>query len=254
MLLGDGCLYKGDKNLPKNSKNVFYCMNHSINQSDYALWKAKLIDKICIEKNINKKCTYSKTRKFSKKHNKTYNGIYVKFSWAKYFRFLRRKTYINIPEDRDLKNVKYILSQLYSPLHIAIWFLDDSSEKRKKRKSVVGNFLGYDNPRYDLFTYSFTEGQHQLIKQWFENKYNVSPSILISNDKEHNRYGRNRYLSFSVADTKKLFLEMAPYFSQTEFGKNKFRLSFARYLPEMLEMSKLDKDIAQTTTEMVNES
>jgi len=109
-------------------------MNHSINQSDYALWKAKLIDKICIEKNINKKCTYSKTRKFSKKHNKTYNGIYVKFSWAKYFRFLRRKTYINIPEDRDLKNVKYILSQLYSPLHIAIWFLDDSSEKRKKRK------------------------------------------------------------------------------------------------------------------------
>lgn len=248
MLLGDGCIYQGKQDGTEIPR-AFYCMNHSIQQQDYALWKAKLIDNICVKNNINKKCTYSKSKKFDKNYNKTHHGIYVKFHWSEYFRLLRLNCYIQLSNKKHLKNIEYLLSEINSDLHTAIWFMDDGNEKRKKRKSVRGELLGYDNPYYRLCVYSCTEGQCNLIIEWFKQNYKVEPKI--KHESKNTRGDNCRVLYFSVAESKTLFLRLSPYFSQTDSMRKKFWLSFVRYLPCNMEtpVSLQDDDIVQTTTQ-----
>jgi hypothetical protein len=255
MLLGDGCLHNSgvqrkkigiysrkhkEKTLKKD--DVFFCMNHGSQQRDYAIWKSELINNIFREKNLPKRCTFSTSKKFDKKYNKTYIGIYVKFRWADYLRHLRKWTHKEI-KGKERKNVEYLLSQMTKDIHTAIWFMDDGNEKRKQRKSVTGKKLGWDNPYYRLCTYSFTKGQNQLIKEWFERIYKVSPNIKEENRKKR---GENCYiLYFSVSDSKKLFQVLYPYFMQTESMRNKFWLSFEKYLSEIQD-APLGEDIVQT--------
>jgi len=250
MLLGDGCLsYGKDPGVGRRGKpkphDVFFGLNHSVNQTDYALWKANLIDKIFIDKKLQRKCTYSKTKKIDKKYNKVHHGLYVKFRWSTYLRRLRKWTYIQLAEKQHLKNIEYLLKNTTSPLHLAIWFMDDSGEKRKMRKSVRGTILGYDNPSYELYTYGYTEGQHNIIKDWFKRVYGVDPKIYISSK---HRPEACRYLKFSVEDSRKIFEVCWPYFSQINSMKDKFWLSFAKYKPEILETPEKVDNIVQTTT------
>lgn len=251
MLLGDGCLSYGKdpgygrRGNPK-PHDVFYAMNHSSLQQDYAFWKAQLLDNIFIKQKVSIKCTYAISKKHDKKYNKVYYGVYVKLRWAKFFRPLREKAYWQIAEKTHLKNIEYLLDNINLDLHTAIWFMDDGNEKRKKRKSVAGVHIGYDNPFYRLFTFGYTAGQHQLIREWFIRKYDVYPRICTQKDKPE---GKNLFLAFTPSDSKKLFLVLHPYFSQTDSMKNKFWLSFARYKPEKLETPQLEvDDIVQTTT------
>lgn len=250
MLLGDGCLsYGKDLGLGKRGNpkphDVFFCMNHGEGQTDYALWKANLLNQFFVEKGMKKQCTYSKTKKYDKEKDKTHYGFYVKLRWAQFMRPLRKKTYNQLAEKEHLKKVEYLLSQIKSDLHLAIWFMDDGSEKRPNKKTINGTIITYSNPKYDLLTYGYTEGQHRIIKQWFESKYGISPKILKDKRRADNK---NNYLTFSVEDTKKLFEMFYQYLFQIESMKHKFRLSFAKYKPEMLETSYTDEDIVQTTT------
>lgn len=252
MLLGDGCLSYGKtaglgKRGGQKPQDVFFALNHSVDQQDYAIWKAQLIDNIFIQNNVGKRCTYSKTIKHDKKYNRTYHGVYVKFRWAEYLRLLRSKTYIQLAEKTHLKNVEYILNNINLDLHTAIWFMDDGNEKRKKQKSrTTGVHIGYDNPYYRLFTFGYTEGQHNLIRDWFIRKYDVYPRILKDKKKPE---GKNLYLVFTPSDSRKLFLVLHSYFAVVESMRNKFWLSFARYKPAMLETPRLEvDDIVQTTT------
>lgn len=231
MLLGDGCLYSAKaRELSKKHKHptlklpdVFFAYTHSHKQEDYALWKAELINSIFREKNLLKRCTVSRTKKTDKNTEKTYFGVYVKFRWAKYFRHLRKWTH-RVDKGEVRKDIKYLLSQICSDLHTAIWFMDDGNEKRDKKKRKFG--YRYDNPYYRLFTYSFTAGEQKLIQQWFEKKYDVKPRILRDTKR---RNGKQYYLTFSPEDSKKLFDRLSKYFTQIESMKHKFRLSFERY-------------------------
>lgn len=225
MLLGDGCIYLSDKENPKKSR-AFYAMNHGSGQRDYALWKAELINEIFREKNLPKRCTFSQSKKVDKKTGKTYLGIYVKLSWTKYLRHLGPKCYRYLKGERR-KNMEYLLKQVYSDLHLAIWFMDDGAEKRHKNTRGTRHIRKYINPFYELCTYGYTEGQCQLAKEWFERKYNVSPKIHYDPCR-----GKNGYrLRFTCPESKKLFQLLEPYFSQIPSMKQKFWLSFERYLP-----------------------
>lgn len=223
-------------------------MNHSEQQSDYAKWKADLLNEALLKCGVQRSCTFSKSRKVDRTRDRTYFGLYVRLKWSDYFRILRQRTYNQISAKEHLKNVEYILSNIYSDLHTAIWFMDDGNEHRKKRKSVRGTMLGYDNPYYRLCVYGYTAGQCELMRTWLERHYKVTAKIIL----EPGRGDKCRVLYFSVADSKKLFERLAPYFSQTESMRQKFWLSFARYLPGMTETPALvqDEDIVQTTTSL----
>ena len=221
MLLGDGCLYRGQQksgNGNPTSDRYFFCMNHGLQQKDYAVWKAELLDNIFREKNLPKRCTYSLTKKTDHKRNKTYIGIYVKLSWTKYFKHLYKRTHRN-----KRKNVEYLLSQCTKDIHTAIWFMDDGTEtKYKSRDKSI-----WYKPYYKLCTYSFTEGENNLIKQWFENKYQISPRIC--KDKAYLNQNPRIYLRFLTEDSEKLFHIMKPYISQIDSMRNKFWLSYVYF-------------------------
>lgn len=250
MLLGDGCIYSGGPvTIGKRGAPLqtypFFCMNHCEQQSDYAMWKAGLLDEALRKRGIERSCTFAKSKKHDRSRDRTYYGLYVRLKWSDYFRLLRQRTYIQMSGKEHLKNIEYLLGNIDSDLHTAIWFMDDGNEHRKKRKSVRGTILGYDNPYYRLCVYGWTAGQCEIMRAWFERHYKVAAKIIL----EPGRGEKCRVLYFSVADSKKLFHRFAPYFSQTESMKTKFWLSFARYLPDMTETPALqDEDIVQTTT------
>lgn len=241
MLLGDGCLYSAKaRELSKKHKHpklklpdVFFAFTHSKKQYDYAIWKAELINNIFVEKNSAKRCTISYTKKIDKKTGKKYEGVYVKLRWAKYFRHLRKWTH-TVKNGLVCKDVNYLLGQMKSDLHTAIWFMDDGNEKRDKKRGKYGN------PYYRLFTYSFDKGENKLIQQWFERTYEVKPRILFDRKRPENK---QCYLVFSPEESKILFLKLGPYFSKVKSMKYKFRLSFDKYALSQKVTSSTDEDI-----------
>ena len=233
MLLGDGHLTEEK-----------YIMNHSNAQKDYASWKAELINSIFREKNLDRRCTFGKTEKYDPIYDKTYYGVRVQLSWTKYFRLLKPRCY-RIIGGKPIKNVEYLLRNINSDLHISIWLCDDGSEKRHKNPRGTRHIRKYINPFYEICCYSFTEGQCQLAKQYFENKYQVQPRIVYDACR-----GKNGYkLRFTCPDSQKLFQHIRPYLEQVPSMKQKFWLSFERYLPNNEENPNLGDDIVQTTTQ-----
>lgn len=233
MLLGDGCIYNGgvqrDKDFiinkytgEKRLDDVFFCMNHSSQQQDYAIWKAQILNAELELRGHPNRCTYSKSKKVDKVTNKEYTGIYIKLRWAEYFRHLYPRIYKGVVgQTKREKDISYLLNQVYNDLHTAIWFMDDGNEKRKKRQN--GKF---DNPIYRLFTYSFGEKGNKIIQSWFKINYGVVPRILKDSSQPPNK---QCYIVFSPEDSKKLFMKFAEYFCQIESMKKKFWLSFERY-------------------------
>jgi len=210
MLLGDGYLYE---------KNGTFGIEHSQNQTDYLLWKKTQIDTFFLKKKINRECKYYKRERLDTRTQKTYKSNSILLFWAIYIRFLYKKAYY-IKDNKLHKNVEWLLRNISSDKHIAIWFMDDGSESRSKAKHITGEVY-FKNPYFRLAAYSFTLGECQLIKQWFTSKYKITPSI--------NMYKHGPILQFSVADSKKLFPHIRPYIVQTESMKTKFRLCLERY-------------------------
>lgn len=239
MMLGDGCIYHG-KGTRQPKGRAFYCMNHSSEQQDYAIWKAELLNDIFREKNLPRRCTFSKSKKKNKITGKEYNGIYVKLSWSEYFRLLHKKCY-KILKGEKRKNIDYLLNNIYSDLHLAIWFMDDGTEKRHKNTSGTRNVRKYINPFYELCTYSYTEGQCNIAIQWLKREYGVVPRLCYDKCRGENGWK----LRFTCPDSERLFHRLQPYFNQVESMRNKFWLSFERYLPDKEDPLKGD-DIVRT--------
>lgn len=192
------------------ASNGAFGIEHSVEQEDYLLWKAYLLDSIFIDKKLNRRCVITR-------HSKKVNGFWfpsirATLQWKDYFhKFLRPRAY------RDgKKDIQYLLSQIDKDLHLAIWFMDDGGEKTRLLKN--GRF---NRPHYRLYTCSFTEGQINLVKQFFRSKYQIEPAVLIENGKS--------ILSFSVEDTEKIFRICRPYFEQFISMRKKFKASFQRF-------------------------
>ena len=214
MLLGDGCI----SNETKTCAPIFR-LHHSIKQKEYALWKAEEIDKIFRKKNLTRCCNIREGKTKDSKGN-WHQTIYIHLAWAKYMRLLRRKTY----DYKGIKNVQFLLKHCVSPKHLAIWFMDDGSEYRQKKKHIDGTEY-FGNPILYLHTCSFTEGQINLIIEWFKQKYNITPKIVRTSKKQ----GSKPRLRFVTEDSRKIFNIIRPYVNQFEFMKHKFRSSFERY-------------------------
>jgi hypothetical protein len=209
MLLGDGYIIKETKTSAPQ-----FGFRHSEKQKDYANWKADKIDSIFQEKNLTRR-----TRRIHCITNKIYKVIQVNLSWASYMRILRKIIYKN-----KIKNIEYILSQIESKEHLAIWFMDDGSEERSKNKHLDGSYY-VCNPRLMLHICNFTEGQANLAVEWFKQKYKVEPRIVRTSKKQ----GAKPRLRFLAKDSVILFNEIKPYIKQLESMRKKFRLCLERY-------------------------
>jgi len=229
MLLGDACLIKRP-----DCVGATFSFVHSLKQMDYALWKANLINQIFKDKGLPRRCrTYQRAMPVDKRTGKVYHNLTVYLLWSKYLTILRTRTH-KVIQFKEMKDAEYLLKQLDSDLHLAIWFGDDGAELRQKNpaKTKLGN------PSYDLCTDSFTLGQQHLIQQWFKLRYDVLPSVI--------KHSGNHRLHFSVEDSRKIFPVIAPYLMQTDSMKQKFWLSFERYYnPKSTSPEIGDEDIIQ---------
>lgn len=214
MLLGDGYLRISET---KGHTSGSFWIEHSQAQYDYLIWKKALIDKAFSNKNLSRECKLYKRERLDKRTSKIYYSCSLCLNWRNYLSFIHMKAY---KHNNKGKNVEWLLSNISSDKHFAIWFMDDGSESRTKAKHITGEIY-FKNPYFRLAGYSFTLGECQLIKQRFEQQYRVSPSI--------NTYKHGPILQFSVADSRKLFPHFRPYIVQIESMKLKFRLCLERY-------------------------
>lgn len=195
MLLGDGHLAKRDGVL------IF---EHSRKQEDYASWKADLLDDVFIAKDNPRRCRRRLTRQRCR--GKYYDAYRVELYWMDYFaRFLWPRCY-TVRNGRKRKNIQYLLKQLESDLHLAIWFADDGGEMASA---------------YGLFTYDFTLGENNLIAEWFHSRHKVEPKVTYFKPRDCH------YLRFLAADARQIFERIGPHLEHLESMRCKFRRSFA---------------------------
>lgn len=216
MLLGDSSIYIGTH--PRHTSGTLWT-EHSKAQEDYLLWKKDQIDNIFRKKKLNRSCkVYHRSREDSRT-GKTYHSSSIALGWKTYLTLLHKRIYKK-KGNKNVKKVEYLLKNISSDKHLAIWFMDDVSESKSKARHRDGTQY-YKNPYFRLGTYCFTQGECQLIKEWFERKYEVSPSI--------NQYKHGPILQFSVKDSRKLFPHIRPFVLQIPSMHKKFKLCLERY-------------------------
>lgn len=216
MVLGDSNIYLN--HTPRHTSGSLWT-EHAATQKDYVLWKKEQIDSIFRKKNLDRECRIYERSRNDKRTGKIYNSVQMLFSWKKYLTILYNRIYIK-KNGKSVKKVPYLLKNISTDKHLAIWFMDDASESKTKAKHKDGTKY-WKNPYFRLGTYCFTLGECQLIKEWFQQKYNVDPSI--------NMYKHGPILQFSVADTKKLFQYIRVYVNQIPSMQQKFKLCLERY-------------------------
>ena len=215
MLLGDGTI---QCNL---NKSYWFAFHHSMKQVEWAKWKKKEIDNFFKKKKVFKSNSFKESLpQYNKKTNKTYYSCRYRLYWSKYFRVYRNWVY---RKDRT-KRMAWLLNQIDSYKHLAIWFMDDGSEEYNKNVRNDGS-IRFTNPRLLLHICDYTIEDAQIAQQWFIKNFNIEPRIIHTSRKQ----GRKPRLRFLAKDSRKLFSKISVYIKQTEFGKQKYSLCLERY-------------------------
>lgn len=215
MLLGDGTIQSN------NNDSYWFAFHHSMKQVEWARWKRAQIDLFFEKKKVKRKSSFKESiPQHNKKTGRTYYSCRYRLFWSKYLRIFRKWVYRS---DRT-KRVKFLLNQIDSDKHLAIWFMDDGSEERNVNTHVDGSKY-ITNPRLMLHVCDYTEADAKFMVQWFRDSYGVEPRIVYTARKQ----GRRPRLRFLAKDSRLLFSKMAVYVKQTEFGKSKFSLCLERY-------------------------
>jgi len=228
MLLGDSCLSlkynahrKGQNPVDLSGVGVVFHTAHCIRQKDYCLWKVREIEKIFEAKKLAKK--FSINTYTRKSDSRTY--IQTTLHWTKYFRILYPKIYKFDLSNKRKKTAKWLLDQIYNDKHLAIWFMDDGCEIKQKKKHKDGTIY-YGRPMYYLAINGFTFGEAQVIKEWFEHCYKVSPKIRRVTESTGNMHP---VLLFKTKDSETLWQHMGVYIKQIPSMRNKFDRSLFMY-------------------------
>lgn len=156
-----GGLY-GDSSLSgsRNGANMYFAFAHSLKQENYALWKYSKLNNLCFNPYYE--------HQYDSRTNKTYSRVCVRSYQNKLFTPYLQKFYKIV----NGKKIKYIDEQtIYTldDLGLAIWFMDDGCR----------NHYGYS-----LATNCFSLEDLEIVKQWFWDKYRISPTI----HSEHTTY------------------------------------------------------------------
>ncbi|HLC58353.1 MAG TPA: hypothetical protein VJI68_00680 [Candidatus Nanoarchaeia archaeon] len=168
----------GDANIRQRNRNCMFRVSHSQKQKKYVEWKFNIL------------------REFDnstiKLNQKFINGRLIntfEFNIDTHYMFnYYRKLFYSLNGNKIV--TKELLNQI-NPRSLAIWLCDDGSYCQKQK--------------YIIFcTNSFNLEEHKLMKKYFENKWNLSPTIGFRDNKYY-------YLRFKKEDTAKLVEIVRPF-------------------------------------------
>lgn len=160
----------GDASIRQREKNSCFRVAHTIKQKEYINLKLNLIKEYRISEFVER------TRKIN---NREVKMIYLATKTHPVFNYYRNLFYKN---NRKIIT-KEILEQL-TPESLAFWICDDGS---------YCSSLGY----IILCTNAYTLEEHKLMKEFFNEKFGLNPTIGFRDNKYY-------YLRFIKEDTNKL--------------------------------------------------
>jgi len=167
----------GDASIRQREKNSCFRFSHSIRQKSYSEYKKDLL----------KEFTISEFREVKRKIKE---GIIhtIDFSTKTHpvFNYYRNLFYKNGKKEITLE----LLNQL-NPRSLAFWVCDDGSYSRAQGYII-------------LCTNSFSFEEHKLMKEFFNKKFGLNPTIGF-------RDGKYYYLRFKQEDSKKLVEIIEPF-------------------------------------------
>jgi hypothetical protein len=167
----------GDASIRQREKNNCFRVSHSLKQESYINFKLNLL------KNF-KVAEFSKTKRIIK--NKEINMINLATKTHYIFNYYRNLFYKN--------NRKIITNDILDQINqrsLAFWICDDGS---------------YDDTQGYIIicTNSYSLDEHKLIKEFFNKKFSLNPTIGF-------RDGKYYYLRFKREDSKKLIEIIKPF-------------------------------------------
>lgn len=175
ILIGTGL---GDGNFrDRNNKNVSFRVAHSKKQENYLTWKFSKL------KEFTLKGMGFSIRKINGKEITMFEFRTITHPVFNYYHHL-------FYTDKQKRITKELLNQL-NERSLAIWICDDGSYC-KSLKYIL------------LCTNSFSLEEHYLIKEFFNKKWGITPTIGFRDKKYY-------YLRFSVEDTKKIVKMIEPF-------------------------------------------
>lgn len=184
--------------LAHSAKNPCLEGGHGPAQKEYMEWKLKILSRL--------KCRVSKSK----------DGAFHFAS--KNFPCLH--TYLQLFYPNKIKTVTREILDKIDRLGLLIWYLDDGSYSKRNKGS-------------SLFTNCFTHEEHLLIKNWFQDKWDINPSIY----QFINANGKTvYYLYFIIKETNKLYSLFAD-FEVPECMKYKISSPIHTYQHPSLELS-----------------
>lgn len=168
-LLGDGALTVKEG----YSKNATFTEGHCLEQRPYLEWKAEqlvrfkpVVRDLNLKENIKAFKINGKCQLYTSPAP-ILNKLYLKFYGKK-------------------KIVTRELLDELTPLGLAVWYMDD------------GSYVGSKNsPNSVLYTNCFSYEEHEIMQDWFKERWNIDVRILEQEKKYH-------YLRFPVSETVKL--------------------------------------------------
>jgi len=209
--LGDGYIYCNEE---KHSAALK--ITHSENQVDYLKWKTSLIQDLT-GFTTGESVYINKNKYGFKAYTKAFYGY-------KKLRIYRKWLYNN-----KTKTVKKILQYLSSPLSLAIWFMDDGSIMKRKKKHKDGSIY-YLKPSMELCTHSFPNKDQQVILNWLKTTYNIDGYTVKKFSKKQNKH--YYMLNFNVQNTKKIYNLIYEYIIKIDSMTKKFKYLLECYSAE----------------------
>jgi hypothetical protein len=171
----------GDASIRQREKNSCFRFTHSIKQKRYAEFKKKIVDNFNI----------SEFREVKRRISDTFiHAIDFATQTHPIFNYYRNLFYKN---GRKIITTE-ILNQL-NPVSLAFWICDDGS---------YDNTQGY----VVLCTNAYSFEEHQLMKEFFNKKFGLNPTIGF-------RDGKYYFLRFKQDDTKKLINLVKPFIPES---------------------------------------
>lgn len=209
IVIGDGYLYK-----PYNHNTYTLEIGHGKQQEDYLIWKMDLLNKQFGFNIVNREKTIN---------NKLLKKQYTQVCFAKTSRIFEEAYNILYPDGK--KTIKNAIKHFKSDRLLAIWFMDDGSVFKRKRKNKKGEIY-FLRPSLKLCTHSFTYEDCLLILDWFKRRYMIEGYIV----KERKKQTGKEYntINFNCKNTQKIYKIINPYI-QVNSMKIKFDYLISYY-------------------------
>lgn len=228
-LLGDGCLVRHAK-----QGTCWLQLKHSPAQRAYLLWKVARIEQLRLIKGR----TFTVKDSVNQHSNgKTYPVCVASMYGLPYFRVLRKWLY----RDRQ-KTFTRVLQYLQAPETLAVWFMDDGSVNRRRRKHRDGTeyFL---RPTLRLALCSGVE-ECEAVLTWFRERFDVTGYPV----RHSRRDAPTSYfiLNFDAENTQRIWELIAPTVAQVPGMLAKFDLCATWYPESLSRVARVPGDSAAT--------